>query len=422
MLVNRPVVGIDVAKNFCFYAAVSPTCSTFLKPFKALNTKQGLLFVLEQIKKVADTFGSNPVIALESTGHYSQRIVHFFLKQGFEVYHINPLISHSIKNSVVRKVKTDRVDALELARLLFVHTFRPTTMPQEQLANLKVLTRTRGHLVEQRAKSVNQLQCAIEQIAPLFPSVLNPGSLTALTLVSKFPSPCEWIKKANQKVIMDMLETLPRKGKTYAHQKYASLVSCAEDAQVTGISLSAYTSTIQCFASVVQSLDVQIKAIDDQIKALSEQLPEVALLRSIPGIGDTLAPIILGEIGDMKRFVNKQLVAFSGIDPSVKQSGNFVGTKNKVTKRGSPFLRHALYIAATTSVRKESKGSQVNSVIYEYYQRKIETKTKKQALGAVMNKLLRIIFSVLKNRQSFRLIPPDQQVEMYQKRLQRAAA
>lgn len=422
MLANRPAIGIDVAKNFCFYAAVSQTCTTFLKPFRALNTKQGLLFALGQIKKVEEAFSSKPVIVLESTGHYSQRIVHFFLKQGFEVYHINPLISHSIKNSVVRKVKTDRVDALELARLLFVHTFRPTTMPKEQLANLKVLTRARGHLVEQRAKSVNQLQCAIEQIAPLFPSVLNPGSLTALTLVSKFPSPCEWIEKANHKAIMNMLETLPRQGKTYGQQKYAALVACAEDAQVTGISLAAYASTIRCFASVVQSLDVQIKVIDDQIKALSEQLPEVALLRSIPGIGDTLAPIILGEIGDIERFIKaKQLVAFSGIDPSVKQSGNFIGTKNKVTKRGSPFLRHALYIAATTSVRKESKGSQVNSVIYEYYQRKIETKTKKQALGAVMNKLLRIIFSVLKNKQAFRLISPDQQVEMYQQHLKKSA-
>lgn len=172
----------------------------------------------------------------------------------------------------------------------------------------------------------------------------------------------------------------------------------------------------------MQSLDVQISLLDDQIKALSEQLPAVALLKSIPGIGDTLAPIILGEIGDIERFSNaKQLVAFSGIDPSVKQSGNFVGTKNKVTKRGSPFLRHALYIAATTSVRKESKGSQVNSVIYEYYQRKIKAKTKKQALGAVMNKLLRIIFSVLKNKQPFQLITPDQQVEMYQKQLQKAS-
>jgi len=216
MLNNRPSVGINVAKKFCFYAAVSPTYTTFLKPFKALNTKQGLLFALEQIKKVKEAFSSCPVIVLESTGHYSQRIVHFFLKQGFEVCHINPLISHSIKNSAVRKVKTDQVDALELAKLPFLQTFRPTTLPKEQIANLKVLTRTRCNLIEQRITATNQLQTAIEQLAPLFPNVLNPGSLTALTLVNKFSLPAEWSKKSNRKLIMTMLETLPRRGKIYA--------------------------------------------------------------------------------------------------------------------------------------------------------------------------------------------------------------
>lgn len=422
MLSNRPSVGIDVAKNFCFYAAVSPTCTTFLKSFKALNTKQGLLYALEQIKKVEEAFSSQPVIVLESTGHYSQRIVHFFLKRGFEVYHINPLISHSIKNSAVRKVKTDQVDALELAKLPFLHDFRPTSMPKEEISNLKVLARTRCHLIEQRITSVNQLQTAIEQVAPLFPNVLNPGSLTALTLVTKFPSPAEWSKKANREIIMTMLETLPRRGKLYAQQKYEALLSCAQDAEFTGIWMVAYFSTIQRHASIVQFLNSEIKLVDSQIEELSAQLPEVELLTSIPGIGNTLAPLLLGEIGDIERFINaKQLVAFSGIDPSVRQSGNYVGTKNKVTKRGSPFLRHALYIAATTSIRKESKGSQVNSVIYEYYIHKVETKARKQALGAVMNKLLRIIFSVLKNKQPFRLITPDQQVEMYQKVRQTAA-
>ena len=186
--------------------------------------------------------------------------------------------------------------------------------------------------------------------------------------------------------------------------------------------ITGYLSTIQRYASIVQFLNSEIKVLDSQIGELSSQLPEVALLTSIPGIGDTLAPLLLGEIGDIERFINaKQLVAFSGIDPTVRQSGNYVGTKNKVTKRGSPFIRHALYIAATTSVRKASKGSQVNSVIYDYYTRKIETKTKKQALGVVMNKLIRIIFSVLKNKQPFTLITPNLQVELYQKARQKAA-
>jgi transposase len=422
MISNRPVIGIDVAKDFCFYAAASPSGTPFLKPFKALNSKQGLLSALGQIKKVEETFNSKPVISLESTGHYSARIVHFFLKQGFEVFLINPLISHSIKNSVVRKVKTDSVDAFELAKLLFMQDFKPTYIPSDVLANLKILTRTRFQIANQRTTLLNQLVAAIEQVAPSFPKVLNPASLTALTLLTTFTSPSEWLKEANQQPIISMLETLPRKGKNYGKKKYEALLDCASDAEVTGIDLAANITAVQFYANGMLFIDHQLKALDDQIDAVAMQIPEFILLKSIPGIGAILASLILGEIGDVNRFTNaKQLVAYCGMDPSVRQSGNYVGTKNRVTKRGSPFLRRSLYMVATTSIRKNPKGSLVNAVIYDYYQKKIQSKTKKQALGAVMNKLLRIIFSVLKNKKAFHVITPNEQVLLHQESRKKAA-
>lgn len=422
MISDRPVIGIDVAKDFCFYAAATPSGTPFLKPFKALNTKQGLLSALGQIKKVEETFSSKPVISLESTGHYSARIVHFFIKQGFEVYLINPLISHSIKNSVVRKVKTDSVDAFELAKLLFLQDFHTTYIPSDAFANLKILTRTRFQLANQRTTLLNQLVAAIEQIAPLFPKVLNPASLTALTLLTTFTAPSEWLKEVNQQAILSMLETLPRKGKNYGEKKYEALLDCARDAEVTGIDLMANVTTVQIYANGVLFMDHQLKALDNQIDEVAKQLPEFILLKSIPGIGAILASLILGEIGDINRFTNaKQLVAYCGMDPSVRQSGNYVGTKNRVTKRGSPFLRRSLYIVATTAIRKNAKGALVNSVIYDYYQKKIQNKTRKQSLGAVMNKLLRIIFSVLKNKQAFHVITSDEQVLLYQNKRKNAA-
>jgi transposase len=421
-VINRPAIGIDVAKDFCVYAAISPNGTILLNPFKALNTKKGLFFALGEIKKVEDAFGSKPAIVLESTGHFSQRIVHFFLKQELDVFLINPLISHSIKNSSVRKVKTDQVDAVDLAKLFFTQDLHNTYVPSEALANLKTLSRTRFQLVEQRAGILNQLIAAIEQVAPLFPKVFEPSSLTALTLLTQFPAPAQWSKTSNHKAIMEMLESLPRRGKDYAQKKFKSLLDCAKDAEFTGIQMSANFRVIQIYASNIRFMDTQIKAIDGEINQWTEQLPEIALLKSIPGIGETLAPLIVGEIGDIMRFTNaKQLVAYCGIDPSVRQSGNFVGTRNKVTKRGSPFLRRALYVAATTAIRKSANGSLVNSVIYEYYKKKIESKPKKQVLGAVMNKLLRIIFSILKNKQPFCLITPEQQVTLYQSIRKKAA-
>ena len=422
MVSNYPIIGIDVAKHFCFYAAVSPLGKPFLKPFKAFNTKQGLLFALDQIKKVENAFGIKPLISLESTGHYSARIVHFFLKQGFEVFLINPLVSHSIKNSAVRKVKTDPVDALELAKLLLLHDFHPTHLNSDALTNLKLLGRTRFQLASQRITLLNQLVAAVEQLAPLFTTVFNPGSLTALSLLTQFPFPSQWLDQNNHTVILSLLESLPRRGKAYSKNKFTALLACAEDALVSGMNYSAHGTVVQVYAKTLCVLDKQIATLDDEIKSVAAQLPELSLLKTIPGIGDTLASIILGEIGDITRFNNsKQLVAFCGVDPSVKQSGNFIGSKNKISKRGSPFLRRALYLAATTAIRKDTKGRLVNPVIYEYYHEKVLYKPKKLALGAVMNKLVRIIYSVLKNMQSFHLISSAEQVELHLNTRKKAA-
>jgi len=299
--------------------------------------------------------------------------------------------------------------------LLFLQDFRPTIIQSDALANLKLLARTRFQLVAQRTSLLNQLTAAIEQVAPLFPKVLKPASLTALTLLTQFPSPTQWLQEEHREIILTMLESLPRKGKAYGKQKYEALLDCARDAQVTGINLTAHVAAVQVYVNSVGFMDQQLALLEAQIDELAEQIPGLLLLRSIPGIAAFLAALILGEIGDISRFSNaKQLVAYCGMDPSVRQSGNYVGTKNTVTKRGSPFLRRSLYIAATTAIRKDAKGRLVNPVIYDYYQKKLLSKTKKQALGAVMNKLLRIIFSVLKNEQEFRLITPEEQVCLYQ--------
>lgn len=105
------------------------------------------------------------------------------------------------------------------AKLLFLQDFHPAYIPSDAFANLKILTRTRFQLANQRTTLLNQLVAAIEQVAPLFPKVLNPASLTALTLLTTFTAPAEWLKEVNQQAIVSMLETLPRKGKNYGDKK-----------------------------------------------------------------------------------------------------------------------------------------------------------------------------------------------------------
>jgi transposase len=269
---------------------------------------------------------------------------------------------------------------------------------------------------------LNQLVSAVEQVMPAFTKIFDTlASKTALALLIQYPSP-DALANATKDELLDLIQTHSKMGSIYAHKKYELLLKCIDDAKVTGILMDGYYAIIRIYAENVKHINEQLKVIDKEIEQLALSLQELPLLESIPGIGKKLAPIIASEIGDIARFNNaKQLVAYCGIDPSVRQSGNFTGTKNKFTKRGSSYIRRALYLAATVAIRKNSKGTFVNQVLYDYYQEKIKSKARKQALGAVMNKLIRIIFSVLKNKEQFTLITPQEQIKKYRSPIKKVA-
>lgn len=132
--------------------------------------------------------------------------------------------------------------------------------------------------------------------------------------------------------------------------------------------------------------------------------PAFNLLLSIPGVGKLTTATIIGEIGDINRFPTvKKLVAFAGLDPSVYESGKFRSTHNSISKRGSTHLRKALYQAASAGIRKTNEVPN-NPILYNYYSKKVnEGKAKKVAIIAAAHKLLRIIYGVWKNDESFRI-------------------
>ena len=418
MIQRFPIVGIDVAKSFCLYAVLSPTGDVFMKTFKAFTDKEGLDFALRQLKKVENAFNSKPAIVLESTGHYSQRIVHFFCNRGFKVFLVNPLVSHSIKSSLIRKVKTDKVDAEELARLFFLRPLREFARQDEQYFNLKALSRAALLLSEQRVTMVNQLTAAVEQVMPTYSRVFpNIASDTSLELLTRYPAP-DQLQLAPKEDVIHVIQSYSRRGLGYSQTKYELLINCAEESKSIGILLAGLYEVIRIYAVNLQHMNAQIKQLENKIHDLSFQIPAIALLATIPGIGRKLAHILTSEIGDINRFKSaKQLIAYCGIDPSVKQSGNFSATKNRISKRGSPFARKALYIAASVVIRQSATGTFVNPVLHTYYQQKIQTKPKKQALGAVMNKIVRIVYSVLKNGTPFELITPQEQEKKYKNAL-----
>lgn len=409
---GSPYVGIDVASSFSYYGFVTPDGQDYCEPIKANNDAKGLAFILKKLKKVEKTLGK-PILVIESTGHYSSRLVYFFTKNEFSIILVNPLQSHAIKACAIRKVKTDKMDCRELARLPLMTDLKHFEPQDEATANLRVLTRTLTKVTEHRVDILNELCAVLEQIWPDYPNVFSRvDSKASLEILSKYSSPDLFLKASKEDVVQ--LIRASRRSLDYAKSKYQKLRQTAMDAKVIGVQLGGYELSVQLYSAQIQHLNIQIDNLQRSITELSNCIPSVALLKTIPGIGDTLAPLIAAEIGNINRFNRaKQLVAYCGVDPSVRQSGDFVGSKNRFTKRGSPYLRKALYIAATVAIRKDKEDKYVNQVMYELYQRKSVSKAKKQALGVVMNKLVRIIYSVLKNEKPFVLITPEEQREIY---------
>lgn len=137
------------------------------------------------------------------------------------------------------------------------------------------------------------------------------------------------------------------------------------------------------------------------------------LLQSILGIGLITAATIIAEIGDFSTFTKlKKLAAYFGIDPSVMQSGEFTGTRNRMSKRGSRLLRRVLFTAALANIRTKRNGDPRNPVLLDFYKKKSQNKPKKVALGAVMHKLVYIIFAVLRDRKPFELRAPEEHAKM----------
>lgn len=415
---NCPVVGIDVAKEKSCYCFLSPSGSVYRRTFEISNDGKGLSHILTILKQMEETFGSWPTLVIESTGHYSARLVQFFTRNALQVILINPIQSHSIKNSGIRKTKTDKLDAEELARLPFILNLRPYKPKTPEMANLQTLCRTLHHLSEQKVATLNQLVSLLDQVwvgfAEIFPNV---SSKTSLEFLRNYPSPAALLA-AGPEDVMRLIMTNSRRGPAYVEKKYALIRQKAQESQVFATQSAALFICITVYVSNLKHMTEQIGRLHNEIEVLSVQIPDVELLKSIPGLGANLAPVIVAEIGGINRFNKaKQLVVYCGIDPCVRQSGKFTGAHNKVTKRGSPYLRRALYIAASVAIRKAANGTPVNPVLYDYYQEKIKNKAKKQALGAIMNKLLHIIFSVLKNQKPFVLITAEEQRARFKQKI-----
>lgn len=417
-----PVAGIDVGKNFSQLAVLNPDNKICARMTIYHNSHRNVNKAIDLLKKMEKDFANRPIIAMEATGHYHKILSQSFINAGFKVVIINPIQTDSIKNLGIRKVKNDKVDAHRIALLYRFQEITCTSIPDEDIDCLKSLCRQYYKMNDQLTANKNKLVSILDQIMLNFTDVFNNVcSKTALAILEKYPTPSDIIR-ADKESIINLIQFTARKGSEWAITKYELLVQKAKDFAPLSISTPANITMLKICINMVRTLDLAVAELENAIIDLiktdkTKDMPILALsielLCSIPGIGILTAATILAEVGDFSSFTKPgKLVAYCGLDPSVKESGKFKGTKNVLSKRGSKYLRRVLYTTALANIRRKRNGEEINPVLFKYYNDKCNSKCKGTVLGAVMHKLVDIIFAVMRDKQPFVLKTPEQHARL----------
>ena len=384
------IIGIDIDKNHHEASIVSPEGKQIGHSLRFATTHKGadslMSFIFNNIGNSSCIFG------MEATGHYWYPIYSFLKAKGYTIYVINPIQSDSLRKMYIRQTKNDSIDSFLIAEVIRFGQFTTISMADENILAMRQLCRYRDSVISSRTEIKLRISTIMEQIFPEYEKQFSSLWLsTSMGILEKYLTP-ENIENAP---IDELFEIIKDKSHNKLTMKKAiSIREAAADTFGIKIAQDAFSFQLKQLIDRMNFLDKQIEALDCQILEYYEKFD--CYLHTIPGIGMIAAATILAEIGDINRFKSSSaLVAFAGIDPTVQQSGEFSSTHNHMSKRGSPYLRHAIFLAATTC-------SFHNSPLNAYYKKKQEQgKHHLTATGAVARKLTTVIYAVLRDGKPY---------------------
>jgi len=378
-------VGIDIAKSKHDASIIDSEGNVILKHLTFKNDKQGFDKLHSKIMELVHTHESDVSIAFEDTGHYGLNLQTFLHKYYVNIYSYNPLLIKKFAEAqTLRKTKTDKKDALLIARKLlsdFAELEKPV-VTDTLMTELKFATRNRNRLTQTRSEAKNHYTRILDMVFPELTSVIGKHNLSTYILLKKFPS-AQAIANARPSSIAKINHI--------SHNKAVKIK------EVAGNSIGTHSKTLELeLLLIIESIEhqnLQIQMIDNHIESLMIDIDSP--ITSVTGIGERLGAVILAEIRDINNFDSpSQLQSFAGLEPSVNQSGESDKT-GKMVKRGSPHLRWAIIQAARLAAHYSPK-------LGEYLQKKLaEGKHYNCAVSHVAKKLIRILFYLLKNNQQF---------------------
>lgn len=385
-------IGIDIAKRSHQAAVTDISGNIIVKPFNFKNTAAGFtqfLSVLETNSVSKD----NCVIGLESTGHYWYPLYFFLVEQKFSVKVFNPIQTAAFREITIRKVKNDNLDSIMIADFTRFGRYSETYIPSENMLALKNLSRFRLSVCDICGSLKKRTIVLLDLVFPEYASVFcDMFGTTSKQLLEKYSTPDEFSEISTTKLANFILKA--SRGRN-GREKAELIKTAAQNSIGISYAIDTFSFEIKQLIEQIEFMENQLSEIDAEMaKLLAES--EYSVITTISGVGPTLGSIIVSEIGDIERFeTSSKLVAYAGLDASVKQSGEFNSSHNKISKRGSPYLRRALWMAAFMSL-------QCDPALYDYYSRlRARDKSHRLATTAVARKLCIIVWAIMKSKKPY---------------------
>ncbi len=383
-------VGIDAASKKHDFTIMNAHGEVITKPTTISNDLAGFKKLHTEIASHTE-LPEEVCIGIEETGIYAKNLLSFLYASGFLVFSLNPLLtSFSQKSISLRKTKTDKIDALAICRYIRLnHTIlNPYTPTLYNFDELKSLSRIRFDKLKTMSRAKVEYTRLLMMMFPEFVRHYDQHSKWAKELFEKYPTPAH-IARMHNDTLCAILRIKGNRIDAAGHIKTLAKETIGKVSTTQQLLLNSALGDIKHYESQLDTID---SAIDEIMKNFS-------FIKSIPGIANTTGAMILGEIGNINRFNSAaSLLAFAGLDPSVFQSGEFESKKSRISKRGSAYLRSALFTA--TRVACVGKGKD-NKFREKYYKKMSQNKHHNAAVCAVAKNMVNTIFKMLNTGEYF---------------------
>lgn len=384
-------IGIDVAKDKHDCFVTNSEGEILFNSFTIPNNADGFNDLYQKISSLTNDF-SNVKVGLEATGHYNYNLLGFLIDKGLPTFVINPLHTNLFRKSLsLRQTKTDKVDARTIALMMMsgvnLQSYSDTSYHNEEL---KSLTRYRFDKVKERAKLKTSVSRLVNILFPELEKIVPTLHMVSVyALLSELPSASQ-VASCHLTHLTKLLENAS-KGR-YSKDKAVEIRTAAR--QSIGSSMPAKSLELKHTINLIQELSSEIDEIETSIKSIMDSIQSPIL--SIPGINYRMGAMIIAEIGDFKRFSSPdKILAYAGLSPSTYQSGQLDGCYSHMEKRGSRYLRYALFNAAKYVCIWD------NTFAAYLAKKRAEGKHYNVAISHAAKKLVRVIYQMEKTGQLY---------------------